>query len=127
MEKDQTPRFSLKLAVLNEGLAKVRRYSFLAVGIPYLLIHYSFGTLMASQVVLVGILCTLSLVNKKTREFALFLLPIVMTILIYDGMKYFSHIISANTHVIEPYLLEKNFFGFLHSGALVTPNEFFQK
>lgn len=63
--------------------------------------------------------------RKELKKFSLFLWPIVLTLLVYNGMKFFAHIISANAHVIEPYVLEKKLFGISSGSMVLTPNEIF--
>lgn len=104
----------------------MNRYLYLLIPTAYLAALFTLGYLKAVHLVLVGSLCALYLI-PKTRKAGEFILPIILTLLVYDGMKYIAHLISANAHVAEPYLLEKKLFGITSSGKVVTPNEFFQQ
>jgi hypothetical protein len=56
-----------------------------------------------------------------------FLLPLILTGIIYDSMRFYSDYIRGPIHVTEPYDFDKRFFGVITSqGFVLTPNEWWQ-
>lgn len=55
-----------------------------------------------------------------------FLLPVLLTGVVYDSQRFYSDYIRGEIRVKEPYLFDKNFFGISHSNSVLTPNEWLQ-
>lgn len=56
-----------------------------------------------------------------------FIFPIMLTGILYDSMRYYSHYIRGEIHVALPYEFDKRFFGIETSEGVLTPNEWWQK
>lgn len=56
-----------------------------------------------------------------------FLLPVLLTAIVYDSQRYFSHYIRGEIHVVWPYEFEKTWFGIDTPEGRLTPNEWWQK
>lgn len=75
----------------------------------------------------VGILIlALSYGGRLASTLLTFLLPLLMTGVIYDSMRFYSDYLRGAVHVAEPYHFDKRFFGIPTEGGILTPNEFFQ-
>ncbi len=55
-----------------------------------------------------------------------FLMPLFLTIWIYDSQRYYADYIRGPIHVKEPYLFDKYFFGIGQGEMRLTPNEWWQ-
>ena len=55
-----------------------------------------------------------------------FLLPVILTGIVYDTQRFYSDYIRGTVRVAEPYLFDKRFFGIPTDGGTLTPNEWFQ-
>jgi len=55
-----------------------------------------------------------------------FLLPLLLTAILYDSQRYFADLIRGPIHVVEPYEFDKFFFGIKTSTGVLTPNEWWQ-
>lgn len=100
------------------------------VTLPFLIywsLLYHTEVLKALHVILPAIFLTCYYWNIHTRRLGFFILPVILTLLIYEGMGYFAHIISAGAHVSEPYLLEKSLFSFSVPSPFNNWAEFFQQ
>jgi hypothetical protein len=56
-----------------------------------------------------------------------FLLPLMITGIVYDGRRYVDGHLLGPVHVAEPYLLEKRLFAIPTAGGALTPNEWWQR
>ena len=54
-----------------------------------------------------------------------FLLPIILTGVLYDSQRYWGQAVRGVPHVAEPYILEKQLFGVPSANGTVTLNEWF--
>lgn len=66
----------------------------------------------------------LALWNNSSRKFLYFILPFLLSAIVYDSMRYIGHEWRINIHIEEPYQIEKNLFGIVSSGIILTPNEY---
>lgn len=70
----------------------------------------------------------LAYLGRSTESVLQLILPAVLTVIIYDSMRYYSeHIRSSYIRVEEPYAFDKFFFGISTPEGILTPNEWFQK
>jgi hypothetical protein len=65
--------------------------------------------------------------GRGPRSILMFLLPMLMTVIIYDSMRYYEDYLRGPIHVKEPYLFDKRFFGISTPEGVLTPNEYWQK
>ena len=72
-------------------------------------------------------LCTLSYYGTATsRKLFLGFLFILLYWILYDSMRVYPNYLVNPIHIIEPYEIEKAWFGIQTSAGLITPNEFFE-
>jgi membrane-associated phospholipid phosphatase len=55
-----------------------------------------------------------------------FLMPLLLTGILYDSMRYYADYIRGPIHVTEPYEFDKRFFGIRTEQGVLTPNEYWQ-
>jgi hypothetical protein len=65
--------------------------------------------------------------GRGPRAVLRFLLPLLMTVIIYDSMRYYEDYLRGPIHVRQPYLFDKRFFGISTPEGVLTPNEYWQK
>ena len=69
----------------------------------------------------------LSYSGSLARRIRAFLMPLLLTGIVYDSQRYYSDFIRGRIRVEEPYLFDKTFFGIhMADGRILTPNEWFQ-
>ncbi len=73
-----------------------------------------------------AIILTLSYIGPFGRTVLKFGLPFLLTVIIYDSMRYYADLIRGPVHVNEPYLFDKRFFGISTAAGILTPNEWWQ-
>jgi hypothetical protein len=74
-----------------------------------------------------GGILLLSYAGEKPRAFLKAILPMLITVMIYDSMRYYSDLIrDPYIRVREPYDFDKRFFGISTSQGILTPNEWWQ-
>jgi hypothetical protein len=70
----------------------------------------------------------LAYLGRATESFLKLILPAILTVIIYDSKRGYSHLIrSSYIRVQEPYLFDKFFFGISTPEGVLTPNEWLQK
>lgn len=55
-----------------------------------------------------------------------FLVPLILTAIVYDGQRFIAEYIRGEIHVIEPYLFDRGLFGIRTATGTLTPNEWWQ-
>ncbi len=63
--------------------------------------------------------------HQKSRQFILDFLPFAYFGILYDFLRIIPKNWAGTIHVVWPYLLEKELFGFQYSGQKIIPCEFF--
>ncbi|MEZ4963039.1 MAG: phosphatase PAP2 family protein [Saprospiraceae bacterium] len=79
------------------------------------------------HLVFTALCLSLYFANGTSRKVLLALFFFVLYWVIYDSMRIYPNHAFNPVHVQQPYDLEKALFGFQYNGAVVTPNEFFEK
>lgn len=64
--------------------------------------------------------------GRSARTALSFLLPLILTGIVYDTQRYYGDYIRAAVHVTEPYNFDKFFFGIQTPIGRLTPNEWWQ-
>jgi hypothetical protein len=64
--------------------------------------------------------------NGRTRRFIRGFFVFVVYWVVYDSMRVWPNYLGNPVHIGDLYALEKNLFGFVSGGAVVTPNEYFE-
>jgi len=73
----------------------------------------------------VGIL-VLGYLGGWPRRVLVFLLPLMLTGIVYDSQRYWADSVRGAINVAEPYIFDKTFFGINTEWGRLTPNEFWQ-
>lgn len=94
--------------------------------IVYLGILALLGGLRSDHYNLCGIFLALSYGGRPARVLLKFILPLILTAVIYDSQRFYSDYIRGPIHVEESYHFDKRFFGIRHEGQILTPNEWLQ-
>lgn len=103
------------------------RYFPLGFFLVYWTVLHFLGGLRPDHINVGVIVMVLSYGGRSLRILRGFLLPLILTGIIYDSQRFYSDYIRGPIHVREPYMFDKFFFG-IHTadGAVLTPNEWWQ-
>ena len=104
----------------------ITRYLPLLISMSYWLILRALGGVYGNQWMMSFWFLALYYAGPRARMYFKFAVPLLMTGVIYDSQRYFSHFVRSDIHVIEPYLIERNIFGIMTDAGVRTPNEWFQ-
>jgi len=69
---------------------------------------------------------TLAYSGQRVRGIFNFLLPFILTAIVYDSQRFYSNFLRGAIRVKEPYFFDLKFFGIDANGSILTPNEWFQ-
>ncbi len=100
--------------------------------LPAVLITIYWGSLAAlggfrSDHLNLGVaILALSYGGPKARVLLRFLMPLILTGIVYDSQRFYSDFIRGPIRVEEPYLFDKYFFGIPTANGVLTPNEWWQ-
>jgi membrane-associated phospholipid phosphatase len=72
------------------------------------------------------VILALALLEPITTRLFRFLLPLLLTGIIYDSQRFYADYIRGPIHVTEPYAFDKYFLGIPTAQGILTPNEFWQ-
>lgn len=82
----------------------------------------------SDHVLVGGLLLALSYGGRFAGILLRFLLPVLLTGIVYDSMRFYADAIrSSHIHVDLPYFFDKRWFGIRTAEGLLTPNEFWQR
>jgi hypothetical protein len=90
---------------------------------------YAFSGVLGTDPVLIGTVCLLlAYAGPQTEEFLHFILPFILSIVIYDSMRHYCQWLRVGEiHVKEGYFFDKILFGIPTAQGVLTPNEWLQK
>lgn len=108
------------------SLSNAKRFLPLLGVLLYWAVLYSVGGLRDDLVTFTSIALILYYAGPRTWPLLQFLLPLFLTIIIYDSQRYYADYIRGPIHVKEPYDFDKFFFGINTPAGRLTPNEWFQ-
>lgn len=94
--------------------------------IPYWIVLYALHGLRSDHISIGLIFMALSYGGRQTEIIRNFLLPLFMTGIIYDSMRFYEDYIRGPVHVLQPYWFDKTFFGITTAQGVLTPNEWWQ-
>ncbi len=72
------------------------------------------------------VILALSYGGSRLRPLLSFLLPLLLTAIIYDSQRFYADLIRGPIHVEEPYLFDLRFFGIDTAAGRLTPNQWWQ-
>src|SRR5262245_25999080 len=64
--------------------------------------------------------------GRRANELFKFLLPLILTAIVYDTQRYYADAIRGRIRVSEPYFFDLKFFGIHTPQGIKTPNEWLQ-
>ena len=108
-------------------------YSLKSIGIvstfsaAYLLLSVLLVGFKTDQVFLVVLVNALYYSSGATRRFILGFLIFIVFWIIFDYMKIIPNYLVNDVHIKDLYLREKSLFGINEGGAVITPNEYFDR
>jgi hypothetical protein len=83
---------------------------------------------LRSDHIVIGLsIITLSLAGPRAAVLSRFLLPVFLTGIIYDSMRYYADYLRGPIQVKFPYEFDMRFFGIETDAGRLTPNEWWQK
>ena len=65
--------------------------------------------------------------GPRARPLFWFLLPLILTMIIYDSQRYYADYIRGPIHVREPFEFDRFFFGIREGTTVLTPNQWLQR
>jgi hypothetical protein len=103
-----------------------QRLAFLLGSLAYFFWFYFFVGLRSEHVGLYVVVVGLYFASPATRRFVLAFGAFVIGWIIYDSLRVFPNYMLNPIHVLEPYLIEKHWFGIMGANQeLITLNEYF--
>ena len=82
------------------------------------------GALTPDHWIMGSLILGLYYLNPRSRRFLAFILPFLLTAIVYDSQRHFADLIRGPIHVREPYEFDRRFFGI--GDLQLTPNEWWQ-
>ena len=76
------------------------------------------------QLALVGVCIAAFYFNGASRKLLFSFLPLLLYWVLYDSMRVYPNYLFNPVHIVEPYEIEKAWFGIQTAAGLITPNEF---
>jgi membrane-associated phospholipid phosphatase len=98
----------------------------LAIAAYWIVLHFGFHALQGDRVATGALLLALHYAGPRVRPFHGFILPLLLTAIIYDSQRFYGDLIRGPIHVDEPYRFDKFFFGISTDAGVLTPNEWWQ-
>lgn len=109
------------------SLSTRRKFGPTLAVIVYWIVLTTLGGLTPDHIIIGGAIIFLSLGGRAAGVTLQFIFPIMLTGILYDSMRYYSHYIRGEIHVAFPYEFDKRFFGIPTGEGILTPNEWWQK
>ena len=108
------------------GLSAFQRF-FPAVGVAaYWLALIALNGLRSDHIGMGLVILITSYGGPVAHKIRTFLLPVILTGIIYDSQRFYSDYIRGPIHVTQPYNFDKFFFGIHTATGILTPNEWCQ-
>ena len=108
----------------NNLLNKEDLYITGSLSVLYLVISYILIGFKSDQISLILICNFLYYFSTVTRKFIIGFSIFVIFWILYDYLKAFPNYLYNTVHILDLYHWEKDWFGFVSNGELVTPNEY---
>lgn len=103
-----------------------KRYLPLLIAMLYWLVLRALGGVHSNQWMMSFWFLALYYTGPRTQVYFRFALPLLITGVLYDSQRYFSHFVRSDVHVVEPYLIEQSIFGIPTDAGIRIPSEWFQ-
>ena len=108
------------------GLSWAQKLFPLLLSLSYYCIWSHQNQFHHDQKILIVIIMTLAYSGQRVRGIFNFLLPFILTAIVYDSQRFYSNFLRGAIRVKEPYFFDLKFFGIDANGSILTPNEWFQ-
>ncbi len=95
-----------------------------AITVGYMLLSYLLIGFRPEQVFLISMVNILYFASVKTRKFVIGFSVFIVYWVLFDYMKAFPNYKLNAVYIADLYAFEKNWFGILYNGAIITPNEY---
>ena len=105
-------------------MTRGRAIAWLLVGLYWFLLATLAGEIKFDHLIYGGAVLLLAHLGRRGRQVLLFLLPFILTGVIYDSQRYWGGF-RGTPHIAEPYLLERSLFGISSPDGPLTLNEWF--
>ena len=92
------------------------------VGLYWFLLSTLAGVIKLDHLLFGGVVLLLSHLGSRGRQALLFVLPFILTGIVYDGQRYWGGF-RGTPDIAGPYLLERSLFGIPSPTGPLTPNE----
>lgn len=102
-----------------------RAAPWILVGLYWVVLATLAGEITASHLMYGGSVLLLAHLGRLGTRALLFLLPFILTGVIYDSQRYWGEAVRGTPHVAGPYLLERSLFGIPSADGPLTLNEWF--
>jgi membrane-associated phospholipid phosphatase len=89
-------------------------------------VNWILGGLHSDHLLLGLIILALSYGGKSAHIVLHFILPVILTGIVYDSQKYYKDFLQGTIHVQFPYDFDKKLFGIDTDAGRLTPNEWWQ-
>jgi membrane-associated phospholipid phosphatase len=99
----------------------------MALVVCYWAANWGLGGFRADHVGVGLLVLALSYGGRRGREVLRFLLPLVLTGVVYDARRFYPDHLRGRVRVAEAYLLERSLFGIPTADGILTPNEWWQR
>ena len=106
-------------------MTRERVLAWLLVGLYWFVLATLAGELKLDHLTYGGTVLVLAHLGPRGRQVLLFLLPFILTGVIYDSQRYWGPHVRGTPHIAEPYLLERSLFGVPSPDGPLTLNEWF--
>ncbi len=106
-------------------MTRERVLPWLLVGLYWFVLATLAGEIKLDHLTYGGAVLLLAHLGPRGRQVLLFLLPFILTGVIYDSQRYWGPNVRGAPHIAEPYLLERSLFGIPSDGGPLTLNEWF--
>lgn len=119
-------------ALISEWLAwwngaSLKRKTLPALGTAlYWLILYKLGGLRSDHVNIGVVFVFFNYAGPRARPLYQFILPLLLTGVVYDSQRYWGHYVRGPVHIREPYDFDLMLFGIETPQGRLTPNEWWQ-
>src|SRR5690606_39358468 len=113
-----------EIIMKNNLLNKEDLYITGSLSVLYLVISYILIGFKSDQISLILICNFLYYFSTVTRKFIIGFSIFVIFWILYDYLKAFPNYLYNTVHILDLYHWEKDWFGFVSNGELVTPNEY---
>lgn len=102
-----------------------KSFTLLIISFLYFLWVYFFVGLRIDHISLISIVLISYFSHPYSKKLISAFLIFIVYWIIYDSMRVFPNYLVNDIHIIEPYRIEKTFFGINYNNKILSPNEYF--